>query len=137
MRQNVLRPLAQAAAALFFISLAFPAVAAFIKDTASWPKWWGTIDVTLALVLVVLVMVIQTAARTHVDRQVKETTYKLYRVLLNGVLLVLAIFFLAGDRIIWTQCLTGFAWRYWLLLYSLPWWVALNTGCGEPRAPAQ
>jgi hypothetical protein len=29
--------------------LVFPAVAAFVKDTKAWPKWWGVLDVTLAL----------------------------------------------------------------------------------------
>jgi hypothetical protein len=44
--------------------------------------------------------------------------------LLHAILLMLVIFFVAGDRIKWTQCLTGFAWRAWLLVYILPCWFA-------------
>ena len=41
---------------------------------------------------------------------------------------MVVVFFLFGDRIIWINCLTGFAWRAWLLLYTLPAWVtALRT----------
>ena len=36
---------------------------------------------------------------------------------------MLVVFFLAGDRIIWSNCLTGFAWRAWLLMYTLPAWM--------------
>ena len=49
MRESLRRSIALATAALFIISLAFPAVAAFVKDTKAWPKWWGVLDVTLAL----------------------------------------------------------------------------------------
>jgi hypothetical protein len=127
MRENLRRSIALATAALFFISLAFPAVAGFVKDTKTWPKWWGVLDITLAFILVVFVFVVQVTARDRVDKKVEQTTYKFYRVLIWGIFLLMAVFVVAGDRIIWTQCLTGFAWRYWLLLYALPWWIA---ACG-------
>jgi len=38
---------------------------------------------------------------------------------------MLLLFFFAGDRVIWSQCLTGFAWRAWLLFYALPFWFAV------------
>jgi len=32
-----------------------------------------------------------------------------------------------GDRRVWINCLSGFAWRAWLLLYCLPaWFTALR-----------
>ena len=126
MRDNIRRSIALATAALFFISLAFPAVAAFVKDPQAWPKWWGALDVTLAFILALLVMVVLATARDRVNQEVEQITYKVYRVLIWGIFLLMAVFVLAGDRIIWTQCLTGFAWRYWLLLYALPWWIAAS-----------
>jgi len=126
MRENLRRSIALATAGLFFISLAFPAVAAFVKNAKAWPKWWGVLDVTLAFVLVVLVFVVLTTPRDHVNKEVEQSTYKVYRVLIWGIFLFMAVFVVAGDRIIWTQCLTGFAWRYWLLLYALPWWIAAS-----------
>jgi hypothetical protein len=46
-------------------------------------------------------------------------------VLLAFCLVLLVIFFLAGDRIVWINCLTGFGWRASLLLYTLPAWLTL------------
>jgi hypothetical protein len=71
-------------------------------------------------------MVVLATARDRVNIEVEQVTYKVYRVLIWGIFLLMAVFVVAGDRIIWTQCLTGFAWRYWLLLYALPWWVAAS-----------
>jgi len=126
------RSIALATAALFLISLAFPAVAGFVKNPQAWPQWWGVLDVSLAFILVVLVLVVQAIARGRVNKEVEQVTYKVYRVLVSAILLCLTLFFVAGDRIIWTQCLTGFAWRYWLLLYALPWWFAALAAGREP-----
>src|SRR5262245_9221155 len=115
-------------AVLFFISCAFPVVAAFVKDPQSWPKWWGVLDVGLAFVLVAMVCIIHTIARGRVDQCAQAASYRAYRMLLHGIIAMLLAFFLAGDRIIWTQCLTGFAWRTWLLLYALPFWFAAYRG---------
>ena len=111
------------AAIVFLISSVFPLVAAFVKDTKSWPKWWGALDVSIAFILVVFVFMIHALARGRLNQHVEQATYRIYRILLHGIFLMLVIFFLAGDRIKWTQCLTGFAWRAWLLLYVLPSWV--------------
>jgi hypothetical protein len=47
--------------------------------------------------------------------------------LIHGIFAMLVVFFLFGDRIVWTNCLTGFAWRAWLLLYGLPAWFSVFT----------
>jgi hypothetical protein len=125
MRNNTHRPFAIATAVAFLISCAFPVVAAFVKDPQAWPKWWGALDVGLAFILAVLVLVIHALARDRIDRQARELSYRAFRILIHGIFLMLLVFFLAGDRIIWSQCLTGFAWRAWLLLYALPFWFAL------------
>lgn len=133
MRDSLLRPLAVAAAAVFFVSSLFPLVAAFVKDAQSWPRWWGELDVGLAFVLAALAFVLLAVARDRINQQVKESAYRAYRILNHGVFAILVVFFLAGDRIIWKQCLTGFAWRTWLLLYVLPAWIAAFSIEHAPR----
>ena len=114
-------------AVVFCISSVFPVVAAFVTNTASWPAWWGRVDVGLAFVLAVLAFTVVGATRGLVDKQAEDSSYHAYRILTHGIFAMLLVFFIFGDRIIWTQCLTGFAWRAWLLLYSLPaWFTALR-----------
>jgi hypothetical protein len=80
--------------------------------------------VALAFVLALSIFAVMAVARHSITQPVERTTYRLYRVLLHGVFVTGVVFMLAGDRIIWAQCFTGLAWRAWLLLYCLPWWVA-------------
>jgi len=117
------RSLAVATAVVFFLSCLFPAVAGFVTDTTSvFALWWGRADVALALILAGMVLGVSAIAESKVDREAENRAYHAYRVLIHCVLAVLVIFFLAGNRIIWAQCLTGFAWRFWLLFYILPAW---------------
>jgi hypothetical protein len=56
MTQTVwVRPFAFAAAILFLLSWVFPVGADLAKDTSAFPKWWGTVDVAVALVLAIAV----------------------------------------------------------------------------------
>ena len=128
-RRPWLRPLAITAAVLFVISSAFPAIAGLSKNTAGFPKWWGRLDVGLAFVLAILAFAIIGGTEGKVNQQARDATYRAYRILPHGILVVLVVFFLAGDRIIWLNCLTGFAWRSWLLAYCLPaWFTAFAVG---------
>ena len=117
------RPLATFAGVVFVISLAFPVVAGLSKDTGSFPKLWGVLDVAIAFVLVILAFAIITLAGRNVDKQAENRSYRAYRILTHGILAMLVVFFVFGDRIVWINCLTGFAWRTWLLLYGLPAWL--------------
>ena len=121
------RPVAIAAAIVFFISSAFPVVAGLSKNTASFPKWWGTLDVGLAFVLAALAFLVMVVAAGKVDGKSTDVSYRTYRVLIHGIFVMMVVFFLFGDRIVWINCLSGFAWRAWLLLYCLPaWFTALR-----------
>ena len=80
--------------------------------------------VGIAFLLVALAMVIMALAGSNFGKQVEETTYRSYRALLHGLMLL--VFFLWGDRIAWKYCLVGLVWRAWLLLYSLPAWVTVS-----------
>jgi hypothetical protein len=119
------RPLAVATAILFFNSLMFPVATGLSKDTTSFPSWWGILDVGLAFVLAILALVIVGLARDHVPKAAEDATYRAYRILILGILALLAVFFLFGDRIVWINCLTGLAWRTWLLLHCLPAWFTV------------
>jgi VIT1/CCC1 family predicted Fe2+/Mn2+ transporter len=121
------RPLAVTTAIVFCISAAFPAVAAFVRDRKSWPKWWGVLDVSLALFLALLALAVLALAQSKVNKAAEEASYRAYRVLTHGIIAMLVVFFLVGDWIVWSNCLTGLAWRAWILLYGLPaWFTAFN-----------
>jgi hypothetical protein len=122
------RPLAVTAGVVFFISLAFPVVAGLSENTESFPKWWGPLDVGLAFVLAILALVIVGLTQGNVDKQAEDASYRAYRILNHGILVMSAVFMLCGDRIIWINCVTGFAWRTWLLVYCLPAWLTLLQG---------
>jgi hypothetical protein len=119
------RPLAVATAVVFGISTAFPAVAAFVRDTESWPRGWGVLDVGVAFGLALLAFLVLGLAQGRVDAHAEEASYRTYRVLIHGLFAMLLVFVAFGERIVWANCLTGFAWRAWLLLYGLPAWFTL------------
>ena len=118
-------PLAVATAIVFCVSFLFPLVAGLAKNTAVFPRIWGTADVGLAFFLALLVFGMMGLTQGKVDPAV-DSAYRTYRILIHGIFAMLVIFFLAGDRIVWANCLTGFAWRIWLLLYCLPGWITAS-----------
>ena len=79
----------------------------------------------MAFVLAAMVLAVMAAAQGRINKQADDATYRTYRVLTHGILVMLVVFFLAGERITWINCLTGFGWRAWLLLYALPSWFIL------------
>jgi hypothetical protein len=119
------RPLALIAAVLFVISWIFPLAAGLSKDTSSFPKWWGKLDVALAAVLAILALLIFGIVRDKVSKQAEDASYHAYRILIHGILAFGVVFIFFGDRITWVNWITGFAWRTWLLLYCLPAWLTL------------
>ena len=127
------RPLAIATAIAFAISTAFPIGACLVDDTAALPRIWGVLDVAIAAILAVLAITVAAIAEKRVDASAREATYRMYRVLLHGLLVGVVIFLTLGDRINWNSCLAGFAWRAWLLLYALPaWLVAVRKSSPAP-----
>jgi hypothetical protein len=124
------RPIALTAAILFVLSWAFPVCAGLVRNPTSLPQWWGTVDVTLAFVVAVGAFGIQVLGHGNVDKQAERTAYWIYRSSLHALLVVAVLVMLAGDRIKWSNCSTGFLWRTWLFLYILPWWLA---AAGRPE----
>ena len=119
----LIRSVAVLTAALFFVSSAFPVAAGLEKNTGAFSKWWGVLDVGIAVALVLLTFAIMALTQDKVDKQVEDTTYRAYRVLIHAILAMIVVFFLFGSHIAWINCITGFGWRAWLLLYGLPSWL--------------
>ena len=99
------RRLAIVAAVAFFVSSVFPVVAGVSHNTASFPKWWGVVDVSLAFVLALLALAILGVTQHRVNKQAEDVSYRAYRILTHGIFLMLVVFFLAGDRIVWSNCI--------------------------------
>jgi hypothetical protein len=119
-----IRQIAFGALVLFLLSWVFPIGAGLAKDTSVFPRWWGAADVALAFVLAIAAFGIPTLVRGRVNKGVEEAAYRAYRILTHGIMAVGVLVVLAGDRITWQNCATGFLWRTWLGLYILPWWLA-------------
>lgn len=117
-------PLCIATAIVFLISALFPLGAGLSKNTASFPRWWGLADVGTAFLLAALALAVLAIGTPRITKQDEEATYRAYRVLFHGIFVLMVVFLLFGDRIAWSHCLLGFAWRFWLLLYVLPAWIA-------------
>jgi len=117
------RPTAFAALILFLLSWVFPVGAGLAKDTSVFPRWWGALDVALAFVLAIAALGIPALVRGRTDKGAEEASYRVYRIVTHGLMAVGVVVVLAGDRITWANCATGFLWRTWLGLYILPWWV--------------
>lgn len=124
MHTQVVRPLCITTAILFAISAVFPLGAGLAQDTSGFPHWWGPADVGTAFLLAALAMAVLAIGNSRVTKQDEEATYALYRVLIHGVLVLMVVFVFFGRHIAWSHCLSGLAWRSWLLAYVLPAWIA-------------
>jgi hypothetical protein len=124
-------------AIVFFLSLTFPVTAGLSKNTAAFPKWWGVLDVGIAFILVALAFVIVGLVQGKVDKQAEAASYRAYRILIHGIFVLIVVFFLFGDRIIWINGLPGIAWRSWLLLYCLPAWITVIRVTAIPPGPSR
>jgi hypothetical protein len=124
------RPLALTAAVVFCISAVFPVGAGLAQNSALFPRWWGPLDVVVASVLAALTLVIVALTEGRVGRDAQDASYRVYRALSHGILVLIVVFFLFGDRIVWINCLPGFAWRTWALIYGLPAWFTALRGSG-------
>jgi hypothetical protein len=112
-----------ATAILFLLSWVFPIGAGLAKDTTAFPRWWGTVDVGVAFLLALAAFGIQVLVRGKVDKRADEAAYRIYRTFTHAIIAVAVLVMLAGDRITWVNCATGFLWLAWLALYILPWWL--------------
>ena len=94
----------------------------------------GSVHVALAFVLAIAALGIPALVRGRVNKGVEEAAYRAYRILTHGIMAVGVLVIVAGDRITWPNCATGFLWRTWLGLYILPWWLAALRSCDVARS---
>src|ERR1700752_4908895 len=94
----------------------------FVQEYRGLPDMVGHSGCCLAFVLAAMVFTVMVAAHGKISRQADDATYRAYRILTHEIFVMLVVFFLAGERITWIDCLTGFGWRAWLLLYALLSW---------------
>ena len=114
-----LRVLGRAFLVLFAISTAFPVVASFIA-TDEVPQLLGLADVAIAAVTAVTGFLLEARARELVTDSDRAQAWQIMRVAATGVLLLLALFFVAPDALHWDVLLIGLGWRAWLGVWVLP-----------------
>jgi hypothetical protein len=78
----------------------------------------------VALVLIVIAGALVARTGAPLGPEIVEESGRLYRAGANVLLVLLVLFFAAGDRIDWQVLLVGLGWRAWLLAYALPAWLA-------------
>lgn len=125
MRTRWTRLLAIGSAIVFVISAVFPLGAGLSHDTSRFPHWWGTADVTIAFLVALLAFAVLGIGQSRINKRVEEVTYRAYRILIHGIFVLLVCFVFFSTYIVWSQCLSGVAWRSWLLLYVLPAWISI------------
>jgi Na+/melibiose symporter-like transporter len=121
------RRLVIAGAALFTVSTLFPIVASLLpEDHVS--RGVGVLDVALAAALLVCAALTHHRAGPVRSVQVQAAAGSFHGAAWNVPLLLLIVFFVAGDRVRWNVLLPGLAWRAWLLAATVPAGVSLWIG---------
>ena len=116
--------IARTCVGLFALSSAFPIAAALLGESRR-PVWLGMADVAIAATLFVSAVMVAVRSRTHVTDRHRIAAFQTSQVVFATVPLLLAVFFIVGGRVDWTVLVIGLAWRGWLLLYTLPFLIAL------------
>jgi hypothetical protein len=111
-------------AGLFALSSVFP-VAASLLQVEPLPRWVGVVDVVTAIAFVALAMAVVSKKPSDFPVAVVARSLRIYRGLASTFLILLVLFFLAGESIKWGILLPGLAWRGWLLAMALPSWLSL------------
>ena len=114
-----MRASAKRCLALFAFSTLFPIVAGLWNVTPP-PRWLGAADVVVAVLLLASAFTVSSRAKVAVTDVHRVAALRFSQFVLGVIPLLLALFFLLGDRIGWTVLVIGLAWRAWLLLYVLP-----------------
>ena len=130
------RELAVTTAIAFVVSLVFPTAAGLSQDVSALPAWWGIADVVFAFILAALAITVAARFDRRKTPEIERASYKVYRIVVNLILVLLVIFLIGGDRLRWTIFLPGIAWRGWLFLYAYPAWLTAlrSPRTGDPNA---
>lgn len=104
------------------LSTLFPVVASLLRTDP--PRWLSVTDIGIAVLLFGLCVVLWSRMGRRVDDHHRAVAQRITQVVLGLIPVLMAVFFLAGNRIRWSVLVPALAWRGWLLLYSLPYLVA-------------
>jgi hypothetical protein len=104
---------------LFAVSAAFP-VAAGAVATAPVPRWVGVADLAVASLLVLTAISVHVWWRDRVQDADRLAALRSTQTLLLLIPVLLATFFVIGDRLNRNVFVVGLAWRGWLLAHTLP-----------------
>jgi len=115
--------LSRASLALFALSSLFPIVGSLFVASSP-PGWLGIVDVALAVMLFTITTVVVSRMRRGVGDRHRLVALRITQIALGAVPVLIAAYFVVGNRINWAVLVIGLAWRIWLFLYSLPFLVA-------------
>lgn len=124
MTEAAQRRLGIASATLFVVSTAFPIVASLLPGDDA-PRWLGVADVAVAFALAATGIFLVSTHQEPPRGRVAEAAVAVFRAAATLFLVLLVVFFLAGDAVKWQVLLPGLAWRAWLFALALPAWLAL------------
>ena len=124
-RSDIMSPytLARVSVALFAVSVIFPMVGGLFVASPP-PGWLGVADVIIAAVLFASTAVVVARVRRRVTDHDRLTALRISQMVIGVVPVLIAAYFVMGNRVNWTVLVLGIAWRAWLLLYSMPYLVA-------------
>ena len=104
---------------LFAVSSLFPLVAGVTPLVQRFPPV-GPADGIIAFALVGGAIALISMTRTLVTDQHRLDAFRMMRAAASLIIVLLAAFFVAGDRIDWSVLIVGLAWRAWLFVYAAP-----------------
>jgi hypothetical protein len=113
--------------ALFALSTAFPLIAGFL-GAGDKPRWLGVTDVPVAAVTFAAFALVAARGRAIAGERHRARAYRVTQVILASIPILLVAFFALGARVDWTVLVIGLAWRGWLLVYTLPYLLAVLDG---------
>ena len=99
----------------FAVSLVLLLVASTSRERL--PTWGGVLDVALAVMVVITVGFIRSAAAGAIGNRALRLSYAVATGLPTAVVLALWV---VAERLVFTTLLPGLAWRLGMLLYALP-----------------
>jgi hypothetical protein len=121
------RTLGRISVALFALSTAFPLIAG-ILGPGDKPRWLGVADVPVAAVTFAAFALVAARGRAIAGERHRARAYRVTQVILASIPILLVAFFALGARVDWTVLVIGLAWRGWLLVYTLPYLLAVLDG---------
>ncbi len=101
---------------LFGISIRILLAASMARESSTFPRWVGIIDVSLVLALLLITYMIRRSAR-ECGRYLTGTTEVAVATLVAMVMVAMWMF---RARLNWNILLPGLAWRMFLLLQFIP-----------------